>query len=304
MAALEERVIAPPEIVISPTSSLDAARRFATDMLGPVSGEEAALDARILLEDASGLDRLALLRDGDAPLGPEAAARLGLLLARRRAGEPVWRILGRREFWGLPFTITPAVLDPRPDTETLVTAVVEHLAPSNGEPLRVLDLGVGSGAILAALLRELPAAQGWGVDRSEAACLVARCNLEALGFSDRALVLNANWSEALASGRFDLVVSNPPYIETAAITTLAPEVREFDPAAALDGGADGLACYRSIVADLPRLLSRGGVVGLEVGAGQAAAVGDLLAAAGLAIRSVRRDLGGHERAIVAQAGIE
>ena len=282
--------------------SRDAALRRATAVLTGTSGPEAALDARILLEAATNMDRAALLRDGDRPLGADAAARFRAMLARRLGGEPVWRILGTREFWGLPFAITPEVLDPRPDTETVVAATLEAVRGRRGETLRILDLGVGSGAILAALLHELPRAQGWGVDRSIAACRVARRNIEALGLIERALVFNGDWSEALPAGGFDLVVSNPPYIETDVIPTLSPEVQDFDPRSALDGGPDGLGCYRAIMADLPRLLAPGGTAALEIGAGQGAVVAALLADAGLAVRAVHRDLGGHERALVAGAG--
>lgn len=221
------------------------------------------------------------------------------MVERRRSGEPVWRILGGREFWGLPFTITPAVLDPRPDTETLITAALAALEARRETPLRILDLGTGSGAILCALLSEWPAAHGWGVDRSERACRVAQDNVQALGFASRALVVNGAWSAAMPDAGFDLVVSNPPYIPSASIPDLAPEVRNFDPHAALDGGPDGLACYRAIAPNLPRLLAPGGVSVLEVGAGQAHAVGELLLEAGLSLRATHRDLGGHERAVVA-----
>lgn len=257
------------------------------------------LDARILVLEATELDRAALLRDGDEPVGPEAAKRLNRMLARRLAGEPVWRILGRREFWGLEFEITPAVLDPRPDTETLVTAALAALAGRRNASLHILDLGVGSAAILCALLTELPQARGWGIDRSLAACAVAGANVTRLGLGTRALIVNGEWGCALKAAAFDLVVSNPPYIETAVIPTLDMAVRDHDPHAALDGGADGLDCYRVITAELPRLLTRGGVAALEVGAGQAAAVGALLVDAGLSILLAHRDLGGHDRALVA-----
>ncbi len=229
---------------IGPELTHDVARRRAASVLAAVSGSEAALDARILLEEAAGLDRAALVRDGDARLGEPAATRFQALLARRLAGEPVWRILGRREFWGLSFAITPAVLDPRPDTETVVGAAVEALRARRTDPLRILDLGTGSGALLCAICSEFPNAQGWGVDRSHAACTVAQRNVAALGLAGRVLIVNGDWAEAFAGSSFDLIVSNPPYIETGVIATLAPEVRNFDPHVALDGGSDGLAAYR------------------------------------------------------------
>jgi release factor glutamine methyltransferase len=200
----------------------------------------------------------------------------------------------------LTLTVTPDVLDPRPDTETIVSAAIGHLKARRTEPLHILDLGVGSGAILCALLSELPMAHGWGVDRSHAAAHTARGNAERLGLSPRTLILQGDWARAMPDHHFDLVVSNPPYIETAVIPTLAREVRDHDPLVALDGGADGLDCYRAIVADLPRLLVQRGIAVLEVGAGQAAAVQELIATAGLENLTVQRDLGGHERAVVAQ----
>lgn len=278
---------------------LSEARRRAALLLSGVSGAEASLDAGVLLEQATGLNRNALLRDGDQLLGPVAAADLAALLRRRLAGEPVWRILGQREFWGLRFAVTPAVLDPRPDTETLVAAALDAVAHRRSTPLRLLDLGVGSGAILGALLSELPHAVGWGVDQSEAAARVARRNIYALGLVDRAGIAVGDWAGAITGSAFDLVVSNPPYIESDVLPSLPPEVRDHDPPIALDGGPDGLACYRPITADLARLLAPEGIAALEVGAGQAPAVQALLEAAGLRVLAVRRDLGGHERAVVA-----
>ena len=274
----------------------DAVRRLRS---AGVEGPE--VDARILLLAATGLDRLALIRDPDRTVAAEAADRLDGWLARRAAREPVSRILGRRDFWGLTISITSAVLDPRPDTETLVEAVLGALAPRRGEPLRVVDLGTGSGAILCALLTELPAATGWAVDRSAGACAVARRNLDAYGLAGRSLVLQGDWAAALAPGSFDAVVSNPPYIESAVIPGLDRDVREHDPLPALDGGPDGPAAYRILAADLPRLLAPGGVAGLEVGRGQDGNVAGLMAAAGLADIAVRPDLAGIGRVVMGRA---
>lgn len=236
--------------------------------------------------------------EGEAPLGPPAAAALAGFVARRLKREPVFRIIGRREFWGLELQVTPAVLDPRADTETVVSAALAAMRGRADERLRVLDLGTGSGAILCAVLHELKDATGWGVDRSPAACGVARANLAALGLAGRATIVEGDWAAALAE-RFDLVVSNPPYIETAALAGLDPEVREHDPVLALDGGADGLDAYRAIASSLPRLLAPGGRVVLEVGSTQARAVAALLTDRGLVVSSIVRDLGGHQRAVVA-----
>ena len=256
------------------------------------------VDARLLLCAATGIDRPTLIRDPDLSLSTEAEARFGAFLERRLAREPVSRILGFREFWGLNLSLTSDVLDPRPDTETLVEAVLEAAKGRLSHPWRILDLGTGSGAILCALLHDLPEARGWAVDRSVAACLVARSNLAACGFDARSLVLQGDWGSALAADHFDIVVSNPPYIETATIASLDRDVREHDPWPALDGGADGLAAYRLIAADLPRLLVMGGLAAFEVGEGQDAAVSTLMAGAGLADLATRRDLAGIERVVI------
>ncbi len=256
------------------------------------------VDARLLLCAATGLERVALILEPDLPLSTEAAARFGGFLKRRLLREPVSRILGSREFWGLNLRITPDVLDPRPDTETLVEAVLAAVEGRRSHPWRILDLGTGSGAILCALLHDLPDARGWAVDRSVAACRVAQSNLAACGLAGRSLVLQGDWGSALAGDSFDLVVSNPPYIETEAISGLDQDVREHDPSAALDGGADGLTAYRILAAELPRFLVRGGVAAFEVGQGQDAAVSALMTSVGLIDLATRRDLAGIKRVVM------
>jgi release factor glutamine methyltransferase len=287
---------APPRF--DPAMSRRAALRQAGKLLQSAGLAEPLADAHILVEDATGLSRSALLLDADKALGSKAAGRLEDFVHRRLVREPVFRIVGRREFWGLDLAVTPAVLDPRPDTETIVTAALRSLAPRRAERLAVLDLGTGSGAILCALLTELPQARGIGVDLSAEACSVARANIARCGLQDRAEVIEGIWSVGIGS-RFDLVVSNPPYIETAMIDDLSPEVRDHDPRLALDGGADGLDAYRAICPALPTLLQPDGLVVFEVGAGQAAEVSALLEAAGLTVLRTERDLGGHQRAVVA-----
>ncbi len=277
--------------------TLTEALRSATRALAASGVPDPGIDARLLLVAAAGLDRMALILHPDHALPPDAAARLDGWVVRRAAREPVSRILGRRDFWGLTLRVTPDVLDPRPDTETLVAAVLDALAPRRAEPLRLLDLGTGSGAILCALLTELPAAAGWAVDRSAAACAVARDNLADHGLAARSLVMQGDWASALASGCFDAVVSNPPYIETGAIAGLDRDVREHDPPAALDGGVDGLAAYRILAAELPRLLAPGGIVGFEVGHGQDGDVSALTAEAGLEGVAAHRDLAGIRRVV-------
>lgn len=231
-------------------------------------------------------------------MGEAAAAGLAQLAARRLAREPVHRILGRRAFWTLDLAITPAVLDPRPDTETLVEAALALAGPRR--PARILDLGTGSGALLCALLVEWPEAIGIGVDRSIEACRVARRNAEVCGLGARALIVAGDWGAGLA-GPFDVVVSNPPYIPSDAIRGLDPEVRDHDPALALDGGADGLDAYRAIVPLAARLLGPGGLLAVEVGWTQAADVAELLVRAGLDDVGRRRDLGGRERVVSGRA---
>lgn len=255
-------------------------------------------DAALLLEAATGVSRVALLTDDTEPLRQDAAERLARFAARRLAREPVHRILGQRAFWTLDLAISPAVLDPRPDTETLVEAALA-LAPR--PPARVLDLGTGSGALLCALLAEWPDAIGVGVDRSVEACRVARHNVEACGLGARALVMVGEWAEGLA-GPFDVVVSNPPYIRSGAIALLDPEVRDHDPHLALDGGADGLCAYRAIIPLAAQLLSPGGLLAVEIGWTQGADVTGFLTQAGFHDVGRRRDLGGRERVVAGRHG--
>ncbi len=229
------------------------------------------------------------------PLGPAAAA-LRATAARRLAREPVSRILGAREFWGLPLAIDATVLDPRADTEALVAAVLGVLDGRRGAPLAVLDLGTGSGAILCALLHELPAATGLGIDRSVGACRVARRNLERLGFAGRAAIVCGCWGDALVRP-FDVVVANPPYIRSGDVAGLEPDVRDHDPLAALDGGADGFDAYRALTPRLPALLAPGGLAALECGWDQGVRVAGTMRAAGLVDVAVHPDLAGHGRVV-------
>jgi release factor glutamine methyltransferase len=269
--------------------------------LAAKSGASAALEARCLVEAACGLDRAGLVMNADRPLGKEPAAKLGKLAARRLAGEPLARILGAREFWGLPFELSAATLEPRPETETLVEAVVRHCRLSLGlaYPWRILDLGTGSGCIAIALLSELPNATALGVDRSPAALLTARKNADRLGVTGRTAWLAGDWAASIAC-RFDIVASNPPYIASADISGLAPEVRDHDPLPALDGGVDGLSCHRSILKDIARLMEPGGHVFLEIGAGQDAELRDLLGREGAVHIRSHPDLAGIARVISAQ----
>ena len=208
-------------------------------------------------------------------------------------------IIGCKEFWGLPLRVSNATLVPRPDTETVVEAALGAIdaSGSRSRALHIADIGTGTGCLLLALLSELPKASGIGIDISPAALAIARENARALGLADRAQFLCGNFTGAIA-GRFDLIVSNPPYIATHEFALLSPEVRR-EPRLALDGGVDGLAAYRAIAADAPRLLAPGGAIVLEVGVNQAAPVAGLLARGGLAPQEPKFDLAGVPRAVVA-----
>jgi len=281
-------------------SRIAEALRDGTTRLAAAGIDSALTDARLLLMAALGCDRTGLLSRAAEALPPEAAARYADHLARRAAREPVSRILGHREFWSLDFALGPATLDPRPDSETLVEAALAAVParPTPGHPLRVLDLGTGTGCLLLAVLHDRPSAFGIGVDRSEAAARVAGDNARALGLADRAAFLVGDWATALA-GRFDLVLSNPPYIPEADITALEPEVRDHDPRLALSGGTDGLDAYRALAAALPELLVPGGTAVVELGIGQAADVTALFRGAGLDIIGTPHDLAGIPRCVVA-----
>ena len=284
---------------LTPDTSRRQAMRLLAEAFTRAGIDDATIDARLLLCAAAGFDHSALIRDPDLPI-EEEAAELTLAMAKRRlAREPVSRILGERSFWSFDLLVTPAVLDPRPDTETVVDGALEVLAQRQGEALSILDLGTGSGALLCALLDVFPQAQGLGVDLSKEACAVARENLARCELAPRGLVRQGSW-EAGAPGPYDLVVSNPPYIESAALAGLDPEVRLYDPPLALDGGPDGLTAYRDICALLPALVAPGGFAIFEVGMGQAEAVSALLASQGFAEVRAKRDLSGVERAVMGQ----
>lgn len=249
-------------------------------------------DARLLLQAAAGVDRIDIVTDPHRPLPEGAAARLDAMIARRLAREPVAYITGRQGFWTLDLDVTPAVLIPRPDTEAVVHAalalVKDHAAP------RVLDLGVGSGAILLAILAERPDATGVGVDLSPAALEVAAANAARHGLGARVAFKEGHWGEGIDE-TFDLIVSNPPYIEAEAIAGLQPEVAAHEPRSALDGGPDGLDAYRALAPHLARLLRPGGGFALEFGLGQGAAVAGVLEAQGLTVDAFRVDLTGRDR---------
>ncbi len=284
------------ELSLTADTTRRQAMRLLTDLFEEAGIEDATIDARLLLCAAADFDHAALIRDPDLPL-EHHADQLMEFAARRLAREPVSRIIGAKSFWSFDLIVTPDVLDPRPDTETIIDAALDLLATRQSEPLRILDLGTGSGAILCALLDCFEQATGIGIDVSKEACAIARENLNRCEFSSRGQIRNGSW-EAARPGPYDLIVSNPPYIPTRDLAGLDPEVRLYDPALALDGGADGLTAYRDICALLPELLSPGGLAIFEVGIGQGPDVAALMGAARLSKIACRADLAGVERVVL------
>lgn len=259
--------------------------------------DTARLDARLLVAQALGVEPGRLISHPEIVPDPQQQTAIEAMAVRRENREPISHILGRRGFWTLDLRVTADTLDPRPDTETLVAGILERLADRTA-PLRVLDFGTGSGCILLALLSELPQASGLGIDQSAAALAVAAENAANTGLTARADFQLGDWGLGV-SGPFDVIVSNPPYIPDAEIDGLAPEVSRYEPRSALAGGTDGLDCYRALVPHIVRLLAPGGLVGVEVGAGQAGDVAVLFAAAGLSVLCVAEDLAGIGRCVFA-----
>jgi release factor glutamine methyltransferase len=276
--------------------SVAAARRRLATQFSEAGLDTPDLDARVLVGHALALDHTALAAQADRRLSDQEAAAIAALAQRRLAREPTARIVGTKEFWGLRLRLNADTLVPRPDTETVVEAALAALGTDRSRARRIADLGTGSGALLLALLSELPAARGVGTDISLSALGCARLNARVLGLGGRASFVACDQGSALGNG-FDLVVANPPYVSSADIIGLEPEVRDFDPHRALDGGADGLAAYRAITTDAPRMLAPQGVLVLELGAGQLAAATALTMAAGLRPVACRNDLAGVPRAL-------
>jgi release factor glutamine methyltransferase len=279
--------------------TIEAARRALTARLKSERIDSAELDARILVGAVMGLDLTGMISAAARLLTTDEAATLEDFTRRRIAGEPVARIIGIKEFWGLPLQLSAATLVPRPDTETLVELALEMLraTPHPDRPLRIADIGTGSGAILLALLSELPDAHGTGTDISADALQTAHINAVHLRLANRATFIACDYAAAL-SGLFDLIVSNPPYIRTIEIAALATEVRDHDPLRALDGGADGFDAYRALIPQAVRLLAPAGILVVEVGQGQSEGVERLMSAAGLTLpRPPKADLAGLPRAV-------
>jgi release factor glutamine methyltransferase len=279
--------------------TIEAARRALAARFRSAAIDSAELDARMLLGAVLKLDLTGMITAASRTLTENEATELEAFARRRLAGEPIARMLGQKEFWGLSLKLSAATLVPRPDTETVVEFALEILRADGAleKPLRIADLGTGTGAILLALLSELPAATGYGTDISTEALETARSNALALGLGKRATFIACDYASGL-SGRFDLIVSNPPYIPSADIAGLAVEVREHDPLAALDGGVDGLDAYRALIPQAAGLLIPGAALIVESGVGQSEAIEALMTAARLVPAGLpRADLAGVPRAV-------
>jgi len=288
-------------VVAGPT--YDALLRDAAVALTAAGIDNVRFEARLLLGHAAGLSVEQLVARGSDPVPAGVAVAMRELTGRRVRREPMAYILGEREFWGLPFKVSPAVLVPRPDSETLIEAALD-LLPERERPLRILDLGVGSGCLLLTLLREYPKATGVGVDASPEALAIAGENAGMLSVASRARLMVDDWRQAgwtdRLGGPFDLLVSNPPYIETSTIAALMPEVANHEPRLALDGGPDGLEAYRIIAAAAPTLITPGGWALVEGGEGQAIDISGIFASVGMSPQAPRKDLAGVERVVASQ----
>lgn len=280
------------------TATVAMALQGAARRLHAAGIDSARLDARLLLGAVLSLEAPQLIAHPERALTTTEDARFRDLVDQRSRRQPLAQLLGRREFWGLAFRVTPDTLDPRPDSETVVEAALACI-PDRSAPLRILDLGTGTGCLLLSLLHELPRATGTGVDRSDATLAVARANAADLGLADRTTFRQGNWTDGL-NATFDLVVSNPPYIPQAEIDGLMPEVARYEPRQALNGGVDGLDAYRAIAERMAGLLRPNAYLVVEVGDGQSDSVAAVFAAAGLASTARRSDLRGRTRCLTLQ----
>ncbi len=283
---------------VTVAGALDDARR----QLRAAGIEDAGREARLLLGHAAGLDAAAIIGHPERRLAPAAMRTMADAVSDRARRRPMAQVTGSREFWSLAFRVTPATLDPRPDSEAVIGAVLDHVGDRRA-PRKVLDLGTGSGCLLLALLSELPNATGLGTDISAEAIAVAASNAGTLGLRQRALFAVADWDGAL-TGRFDIIVCNPPYIPAGEIDLLAPEISRYEPRRALDGGRDGLDAYRALAPSIARRLAGGGLAAIEIGAGQRSVVESIFAGAGLAATACVVDLAGVSRCLVVRIKME
>lgn len=270
--------------------------KYGAARLAAAGIDGAAREVRLLLQAAAEIPIATQIAFPERAIAADAAARFEALLQRRARREPMAHILGRREFWSLAFKVTADTLDPRPDSETLVQAVLDQ-APDRSAALRLIDFGTGTGCLLLALLHELPHATGVGIDTSAAALAVATENAHTLGLTERAIFRRGDWDEGVEPG-FDIVLSNPPYIPSKDIDGLQPEVASFEPRLALDGGADGLDAYRRLAPAAARLLKPGGLAAFEIGIGQGDSVRRIMASAALRHIATARDLAAVERCLL------
>lgn len=278
--------------------SVASAITHAARRLAEAGISDSRREARLILALAMGADQAVVFGYPERVLDGTTRARVEQLVERRLKHEPLSRLRGMREFWSLEFVLSPETLDPRPDSETLIEAALAHL-PNRDAPLRVLDLGTGTGCLLLALLSELPNATGLGVDVLPGAVEIARRNATSLGLSSRAQFELRDWRGEI-TGKADVILANPPYIKSDDIQSLAPEVAAFEPLVALDGGMDGLDAYRALAPIFPTVLTQGGLACIELGLGQAESVARLLVESGLTINEIRKDLSGVERCLIAR----
>lgn len=276
--------------------SVGAAIEEATRRLAQAGVLDPRRDARLLIAHAMSAGVELLLGHPERELSDDKSQKVAALVGERETRRPMAQILGRREFWSREFTVTADTLDPRPDSEALIEAALAHI-PERDAELAVLDFGTGTGCLLLALLSELPHAQGLGIDISMAACEVARKNARGLGLESRATFAVGEWGRGV-SGNFDVIVTNPPYIPRSEIAVLEPEVAQFEPRLALDGGEDGLDAYRRLAPDIDRLLARDGIAAVEIGIGQEVAICGIFDAARLRPVWQQRDLAGKVRCLV------
>ncbi|HYE44596.1 MAG TPA: peptide chain release factor N(5)-glutamine methyltransferase [Caulobacter sp.] len=276
-------------------TNLVTAWKTAQSALKAAGIDQPSIDARLMLEAATGASRMDILTDPYRAVTPEQQAVLDDYVGQRLRRRPISHILGRKGFWKIMLSVTPDVLTPRPDTEAILDVVLP--AFPEGMAFSMLDLGVGSGAILLAILAERPAAKGLGIDSSSEALAVARENAANLDLNDRAAFLRGDWTAGLGDDQFDLVVSNPPYIRSAEIDTLEPEVRDHEPRLALDGGPDGLDAYRILAPEILRVLRPGGLFAVEIGHDQSAPVETLFREAGASRLRTVQDLATRDRVV-------
>jgi release factor glutamine methyltransferase len=272
----------------------------ATGALSAAGFQDARRHARQLVAAALAISQSDLFGHPDQPVDEHQIKRIWIMIGRVLEDEPLSRIVQRREFWGLQFALSADTLDPRPETEAVVEATLRRIADRHAD-IHFLDLGTGTGCLLLALLSEFPKALGVGIDIAEGAVRTATYNAAALGFANRALFFVSDWGTAIA-GKFDAIVTNPPYLATEEFMLLPRAVACHDPSKALDGGEDGLQAYRAIARDLPRLLADGGIFATEVGVGQADAVAEVVTAYGLVFDGDEKDLRGISRCLIARPG--